>query len=284
MVGRGGRFGHCSRILPVWKWLLRRLSRRSMVERDFRLTGEGRASSTEFPSFRTQRACESHRIEPSQLMGALMEHCSHMWTCTLCGLLAGLGAQSDLDRLLPMSHSTYRVQSGRRCLAAALMRPRRRLQECGRKGGEHCLNHESGVKLTGRPQRQLAQGLRNSTSHRGCGHSQKFVFSSALLEWRNGTCHVTRGRRVWRAFPLDSSPRSEVLVRGRLSIPGVNGEMLGKSTLKRGEWQKPPRIPPRAPHECSLSSPKAPSTSAPCRRLWEHHYRPRGYEEVLANR
>jgi hypothetical protein len=172
MVGRGGRFGHCSRILPVWKWPLRRLSRGSMVERDFRLTGEGRASSTEFPSFRTQRACESHRIEPSQLMGALMEHCSHMWTCTLCGLLAGLGAQSDLDRLLPMSHSAYRVQSGRRCLAAALMRPRRKLQECGRKGGEHCLNHESGVKLTGRPQRQLAQGLRNSTSHRGCGHSQ----------------------------------------------------------------------------------------------------------------
>lgn len=30
-----------------------------------------------------------------------MEHCSHMWTCTLCELLAGLEAKSGLDRMLP---------------------------------------------------------------------------------------------------------------------------------------------------------------------------------------
>lgn len=90
MVGhRGGRFGHCSRILPVWKWPLLHVSRLprggTMVERDFRLTG-GKSLIDGIPVFPRSKSLgvASHRAiaAPGSADGTLLTYVdlNTMWT------------------------------------------------------------------------------------------------------------------------------------------------------------------------------------------------------------
>lgn len=94
-----------------------------MVERDFRLTG-GKSLIDGIPVFPRSKSLgvASHRDSAASgsADGTLLTYVDFYTMWTACWP----GSTSGLDRLLPMSHSVYRVQFGRRCLAAALMRPR----------------------------------------------------------------------------------------------------------------------------------------------------------------
>lgn len=63
----------------------------------------------------------------------------------------------------------------------------------------------------------------------------KPALSAALLEWCDGSSYFTKAESL-KVPSLRLKPRSEiVVVWDRLSLPGVNGERPGKSTMKRGE-------------------------------------------------